>query len=301
MFETIIDVFTRIAVALETIAHTIQPAEPEVVKGPADVPAGHPEVINTPVETAIPIVQPPVETATPIVQPPVETVEPVVTKKVQTPPAGNAVWDPTTEELQGSYRSKPKQAAITAKLEELGVKAAKSWSWAKKHAAIIEHVTQFGATAQMTWETFEAQIKVLAAAGHRDTLLNAVQLLEGHQVVAQPNVNPANYQKILDMITVPVETTPEPEVVTRSVDPVTLTVNRENPPLPATQPADYQPGVVVNTPELLASYARSVIAQGADPVAVNNAVAPIAAGITYVPAERVAEAVNLINAAVGAV
>jgi hypothetical protein len=202
------------------------------------------------------------------------------------------VWDPTTAEIQGSYRTKDKKDAINTAIVQLGIQAAKSWSFAKKHQAILDHVSQFGAVQQLTWADFEQEIQARVAVVGRDVVLGVVQQLEGHQVVAEPNIQPANYQKILDM------TAPEKHPDIRNAQLTsTAGVNQQQPAMTAQQPADYQPGMVVNTPDLLAAYSRYLIVNGADPKAIQDSIAHIAPGITYVPVEQVPAALQAINAA----
>ncbi len=318
LFMKLVEAIVRIAVALETIGQNLPGSAP-----PLKTEAGLPADPATPVTTETTEV-PSLQTEQVQVNPqtagvaaspvnesgaaePQNPQQPGTTALPQTGDAGT--WDPTTADIQGSYRAKDKQAALSACLESLGIIAAKSWTWAKKHRAILDHVAQFGATAQLTWENFEAQVKTLADAGKREIILAVVQELEGHQVVAQPNVNPANYQTILDRVNGTVlpseQANPQttgaanqnPDIITKNVDPATLQVQQPN--TTAAQPTDYVPGTPVTTPEQLGAYARYLMASGVTPQVVQQSIAHIAQGITYVPAERVTEAHQALQVATG--
>lgn len=296
-------VFTRIAVALEALIQL------KVNDGPADFPPNAQNVqapdqaaVNEAMHTGVIVTQP-------------EVVDPLLQQTQTAPPNIGAagVWDPTTSPKQGAYRDKVKQGAIEASMATLGITPARSWSWAKKHQAILDHVAQFGAVSAMTWGTFEAEVHKLAAAGKRDALINAVEQLEGHTVVARINIKPENYQAILDAANAVVDPAAQQpgvsdqDIVTHPVNPTTGSVIRqattpisENPNTPAGQPADYQPGVtVVNTQDTLSSYARYLMTQGITPQQIQGAIQHIAQGIVYVPVERVVEAFQALQVATG--
>ncbi|MGI9568531.1 MAG: hypothetical protein ACR2PH_02045, partial [Desulfobulbia bacterium] len=206
------------------------------------------------------------------------------------PPVQTGAWDPTTSDIQGSYRTADKKGAIAATLEKLGITIAKSASYAKKHRAILDHVAQFGAVQQITWPEFEKQILENNAVVGRDVVLGALQQLEGHQVLAQPNVNPANYAKLLEMTKPQPEPQPQPQPQPQP-EPQAAVLDLNPPAAAAAAPIDhaaapapvqYAPGMPVNTPEMLASYARHLIIKGADPRTIQQSVAHLAPGVTYV-------------------
>ena len=229
-------------------------------------------------------------------------------------PEPPGVWDPITAEVQGSIRAKDKQAAITATLVRLGITPPKSWSWAKKHQAIHAHVAQNGAAALpavMTWADFEAAVKAYAAAGHRDLVIDVTTRVEGQPtIIAESTVTASNYKLIIDTTNVEIaklaagttgaEQTgvADTNIVTHSVDPATLTVNKQTPATPG-QPADFVPGTPVNTPDELSAYGRYLMANNVTIVQINAAIPHIAPGITLVPADRVNEAFNAIAIATG--
>jgi hypothetical protein len=225
-------------------------------------------------------------------------------KKEPTKKTGGEVWDPTKESKQGSYRAAPKQDAITAKLAELGITPAASWTWAKKHQAILDHVAQFGAVKNLTWDQFEAAVKEGVAQGKRDAILAAVQQIEGHQTVSPNMIQPANYQKIIDLANstdvTPQNTAENVGVAGNTGAAGTTGPLTSNPPLTAPQAADYVPGVTaVSTTEQLGAYARYLMTQGVTPQQVQQAIAHIAPGIVAVPPERVGEAAQALHTSTG--
>ncbi len=260
--------------------------------------AGSPGVVEPAGTAAIEQGHPGLQTG-PTVQESVIPVGPQNAGVIQQPPATGA-WDPTTAAIQGSYRTKDKKDALNSTIARLQIQASKSWSFAKKHQAILDHVAQFGAAAPaMSWADFSAKLVAATEVVGRDVVLQIVQDVEGHQVVAETNMKPENYQTILDLAANPVTADPA------AIAPVTGAAQPGPEVAGQTliQPSNtlHAPTGAITTAEQLGEYARSLILGGTDPMVVQQSIAHIAPGVMYVPAERVQEALLAINTAAGKV
>jgi hypothetical protein len=126
------------------------------------------------------------------------------------PTRATELWDPMNFPVQKTYKSKEKQQAIIARCAELGIKCPASWTYPKRHQAILSHTYADPTPAvpevapeepppPMLWEGFKA---IFMAEVDRVGTDAAKDIVEG--VTGQRNVNPekceGHYKEIISCL-----------------------------------------------------------------------------------------------------